>query len=1014
MSLHQTTLVGREREQEQLSALLGAAVAGSGRLALVSGEAGIGKTTLVRDLVGRARERGALVLSGACYDLTTTPPYGPWSEAIRDYRPSGAQPLPPNWFGNPEEMSKIGSQPVLLEETRGFFGTLANYQPLVIVLEDMHWTDPASVEALRFLARTAAEMPALLVATYRDDEMIGGSALYEMIPTLVREAGAERIELRRWGWSETQQLIEGEYRLLSGDVARLTDYVQDLAEGNPFYTHELLRTLEADGTLQPGETRGTLADLSGPQLPPLARQVIEGRLDRLSEPTRELLEIAAVIDYVVSFDLWQATSGAGDEQLATTVDEALSAHLIDELPDRSGIQFRHALVRETLYAGINGLRLRSLHRQAAETLIERPSPDPDRVAHNLGQAGDERQIDWLIRAAERAERSYALTTAAERLEQAAALLEGDEDRLLDRGWLLFRISGILRWTGLPRPLQCAEEAIEIGQQVDDPWLMTVARFDRAFHGFIRGGEHYQEAVRSAVSACRAFDDLLRTSQDVDGDPGWRRLVALRPFVADMRRLALGSDPETMPYITDMWGAASATFCEGGWIEEAREICEQMRSLAEETLRGDLNTSRAGLYGDLTNSHSLGYGDLLNVLGRIYAYIGKPDESAECFSLALDYYKAQRHFVMVVNNNDIDLDARSLTYRTEDRQAQHAMAAEILSYTLKGGDGVPPERHVSPGVIRLKIVEGRWHEAREIAKADGHNARFRERKISLLGLLDLYQGRFDLLRHTINEALPAGPSTEPGDIYFLALMALQRLASALEIGQGNRASASRWLEANDRWIERTGAVAGRAENRLAWAHFHLDSGDLAEARATALRALEEASDPRQPLALIEARRFLGELETRERNYEQAEERLAEALRLAERCQAPYEIALTRLAQAELAAATRDLPRAQDLLMGARETFERLEARPALERATRLEASLSGLAREYPAGLTVREVEVLCLVAEGLSNNEIADRLYLSVRTVERHLTNIYRKIDVSNRVEASSFVQHHHLALPPAT
>ena len=1008
-----TTLVGREREQEQLNELLAAACAGNGQLAMVSGEAGIGKTTLVRDLVGRAREQGALVLSGACYDLTTTPPYGPWTEAISGYQPSGAQPLPPSWFGNPEEFSKIGSQPVLLEETRGFFAVLAGYQPLVIVLEDMHWADPASVEALRFLARTASEMSALLVATNRDDEMTGGSALYEMIPTLVREAGAERIELRRWGRPETQQLIEGEYGLSRGDSIRLTDYVQALAEGNPFYTHELLRTLEADRVLQPGEGGWTLADLAGPQVPPLVRQVIEGRLDRLSVPTRELLEIASVIDYAVSFDLWQEVGGAGDEQLAAAVDEALNAQLVDELSDRSGIQFRHALVRETLHAGINGLRLRSLHRQTAETLIEHPSPDPDRVAHHLDQAGDERQIDWLIRAAERAERSYALTTAAERFEQAATLLKGDEDRLQDRGWLLYRISSILRWSGLPWPLQCAEEAIEIGRQIGDPWLTALATYDRAFHYFREGGRYAQEGSRAFVSGCLEFDHLLRASEDVDDDSSWRRLLELRPFVAVMRRLAIDSDPEDVPYITDMWGAAAASICEEGRLAEARSICEQMRPLAEAALRGKFEVPESAGYGDLTNSHSVGYGDLLNVLGRAYAYLGMPIESSECFRKALDYYKIQRHFVMVVNNNDLDLDLRSLTYDTEDRGAHHAMAAEIASHTIKGGDAVPPERHVSPATIRLKIIEGCWQEAREIAQADGHGARFQERKEVLLGMLDLYQGDLSRLRDRIVEILPAGPEEEPGIHHFQSALDTHRLGATLAIAGSDRDAACRWLKANDRWLVLTESVLGRVENRLAWAEFHLDGGDLAEARVAGLQALEEASEPRQPLGLIAVGRFLGELETGERNYEQAEERLAEALRLAERCQAPYEIALTRLVQAELAAATRDLPRAQGLLRRARETFERLEARPALNRAARLKASLAGLAREYPAGLTAREVEVLCLVAEGLSNNEIADRLYLSVRTVERHLTNIYRKIGVNNRVEASSFVQHHQLAIPPA-
>ena len=136
--VHRPVLVGRERERQVLRDALDRTLDGQGLLVLLSGEAGIGKTMLVDDLIRRAVDMGALVLSGGCYALTTTPPYGPWVEAIGSYRPSGAQPLPPIWFGNPAELSKIGSQPALFEETRSFFASVASHQPLVILLEDLH------------------------------------------------------------------------------------------------------------------------------------------------------------------------------------------------------------------------------------------------------------------------------------------------------------------------------------------------------------------------------------------------------------------------------------------------------------------------------------------------------------------------------------------------------------------------------------------------------------------------------------------------------------------------------------------------------------------------------------------------------------------------------------------------------------------------------------------------------------------------------------------------------------
>ena len=161
------TVYGREREQAQLRQLLDATIAGHGRLVLISGEAGIGKTTLVNDLINFARKQDALVLAGGCYDLTITPPYGPWTEAIRAYQPDGNLPPFPAWFSDPDELERVGGQTALFEEARRFFLAIAAHQPLVIVLEDLHWADPASIDALRYLARALRDDSVLLLVTYR-------------------------------------------------------------------------------------------------------------------------------------------------------------------------------------------------------------------------------------------------------------------------------------------------------------------------------------------------------------------------------------------------------------------------------------------------------------------------------------------------------------------------------------------------------------------------------------------------------------------------------------------------------------------------------------------------------------------------------------------------------------------------------------------------------------------------------------------------------------------------------
>ena len=414
---------------------------------------------------------GFLVLSGGCYDLTTTPPYGPWTEAIRSYRPGEGGPEIPAWFGNLDEIEKLGSQTAIFEGARDFFAAISRLNNLLlIVLEDLHWADPASVDALRYLARNLRDVPVLILATYRDDEPVSEHPFFEAIPALVRESQAERIAVHRWNESDTQELISSRYRLQPEDVERLATHLYRLAEGSPFYTVELLHELESDGTLHPQAGGWALGELIESQVPPLVRQVIEQRLKRLSGETRYLLEIGSVIDHEVPFDLWQQVSETTESELSCTIEEALTAQLADELSDGSGLVFRHALIRETLYEGIVSLRRRSIHRQIAEALASSDSSDSDTIADHFLRANDARAVDWLIRAADRAESVYALVMAADRLDSAQRILKDDPDRVRDRAWLIYRVGRLIRYGDTVRALACHELAEELSNRCADRFL----------------------------------------------------------------------------------------------------------------------------------------------------------------------------------------------------------------------------------------------------------------------------------------------------------------------------------------------------------------------------------------------------------------------------------------------------------------------------------------------------------------------------------------------------------------
>ena len=411
-------LVGREREQGMLQQALDDMFAGNGSLAVVSGEAGIGKTTLIDWLATEAEQRGCLVLRGGCYDLTTTPPYGPWIEITRRYPRDSNLPSRPAFLGDRQALQALHNQNALFEQTLEFFADVAATCPLLLVLEDLHWADQSSLDLLRACAREIRASRLLLIATHRDDELDTFEPFARLMLTVTRESKALRIVLRRLDHEAIDAVARRRYQLPDSDQERLVEYLEHYSEGHPLFLTELLRSLEDESALELVGTNWRLLDLELAQVPNLIQQVILHRFDRLDPEIQQLLSIGAVIGQQIPLLVWEQVSQAESQKLLQATTSAVARHMIEELPDGTGWQFVHSLIRETLYRQIPLLLRRSWHREIAEVLARRSVPDPDFVAEHFRLAGDDRAIDWLLRAADRAEESYALVVAAERLEAA--------------------------------------------------------------------------------------------------------------------------------------------------------------------------------------------------------------------------------------------------------------------------------------------------------------------------------------------------------------------------------------------------------------------------------------------------------------------------------------------------------------------------------------------------------------------------------------------------------------------
>jgi DNA-binding CsgD family transcriptional regulator len=974
-------VIGREREQQTLRDALDAMLAGRGRVVLVGGEAGIGKTTLVEWLAGEARRSGCLVLSGGCYDLTMTPPYGPWLELIARYRPDGDLPPVPAFVHDAEALRGLGSQNGLFRGAVSFFLEIAAGKPLMLVVEDLHWADQASLEFLRVLARSVAEHPILLVVTFRDDELTRRHALYQLLPSVVRESRAERLALRRLDDDWLRGLINGRYDLPPGEAERLVAHLREQSEGNPFFAVELLRSLEEEGLLAWAPSGWALVELRDIRVPALVRQVIERRLSRLDEAVRPLLEVAAVIGQVLPLELWQQAAGASDDDLIAALEAAMRAQVLVEIERGAALTFTHALVREALYEGVIPLRRRRLHRQIGEMLAQGARPDPDEVAFHLQQAHDPRAAGWLISAAQRAASAFALSAAAERYEAAQALLEQDDTHLEQRGWLLYQLATATRFTRTRQCLDYLEEAEQIASVIGNPVLRIVVQAERGF--VLDQGDHVLQTLTAALNAYDAMSP-----------------EAWRAGAAGYEALFLAGDQQSRAhpgqYLARWMEARRQTIvvllAALGRCQEALDLAEPWWSYWETTVRP----------WSVVNA--------LGGAGSAHAALGDPGTARSMWRRATDICLPLHNHIVAGLNFFREIILVHLPYDTDDLAERRALNDGMLrQYTQAAEYGnalIPPARLYA---YPLRFLEGAWADAEHAATTftgmSNPHPLIPAYAHYILGMLAYHRGNANAAWAEVNAAFPAGPSTEPGDSLFLESQMLQRLAVGLALDGGDLTLARAWLEAHDRWLSWSGAVRGRAESALLWAQYHAAAGS-APARQQGEQALVLASDPRQPLVLIAAHRFLGQLDSADRRFADAEVHLDVSLALADACAAPFERALTLLVLAELRAAQGRVAEARELLAEARSICEPLAARPTLERIEALEHRLTAAAPPrpqgdtFPGGLTAREIEVLRLVAEGLTDAEAAERLFISPRTVGQHLRSVYNKLGVSSRTAAA--------------
>ncbi|WP_431924201.1 BTAD domain-containing putative transcriptional regulator [Nonomuraea jabiensis] len=447
------SFVGRERELAALVSAAGEAAADGARVALVTGEAGLGKSTLLEHLGARLERDGWLVAAGRCPEVDGAPPAWAWVEALR----AVAATAPPGEFAEDLAPLLSDTMPVdsdaaagrfrLRRAVWGWLAAAATERPVAVVLDDLHWADTTTLGLLAGGVGVRAQI--LVVAAYRADE---SEHLTETLGTLARTAPL-RIALPGLDDAAVAELVRAESEADDATVAGIAERTG----GNPFYVRESARLLNGEGAL-----------VALSEVPEGVRDVLRRRLARLPASGVSVLRLAAVAGRESSVDvLVQAADSDGDSVL-DALDAGVIAGLLDE-PGPGRVRFVHALVRDTLVADVSRLRAARMHARIAAAL--EGTGDVAALAHHYARAGSPKAVGYCVRAAELAEARYAHDVAAALLTDAVANSTDPDERVDLLGRLL---RAQIRAGAVAAARNTREQAVEYAESIGRDDLMIAA------------------------------------------------------------------------------------------------------------------------------------------------------------------------------------------------------------------------------------------------------------------------------------------------------------------------------------------------------------------------------------------------------------------------------------------------------------------------------------------------------------------------------------------------------------
>jgi len=867
-------LVGREQEWNQIMDALDAVTKGTGRLVLLSGEPGIGKTRLAQEVTLKARHWRFLVATGRCYEPEQAVPYYPFLEALvtlYQAAPSYIRAeIPRHWsylgrllpeqIDTPPMSSSEGQedQQRLFRAVTGFLEALAETMPVALLLDDLHWADDSSLKLLQHLARYTRAHRVLLLGTYRNVEVHRHHPLETVLADLGREGLVEEVHIRRLDQDGALALM-AEIMGGSEELAELVELVYQRTEGNAFFIQEMLHALVERGDVFRKDGHWELKRIREMEVPKSVRSVIGQRLSRLDERSQEILREASVLGQAFAFDDLLALghfappppsqrsrqligwdqSGWTEDEVEAALDGAIAAGLVRETaPDQYA--FNHALTQQALYAELSTRRRKRLHLAAGKALERLPPDSPEWLPRDHPQGADrraaelawhflegddaEQALPYAMLAGDQAEQVFANGEAVRHYRTALELAQelGDTARLTEA---LEKLAGVSAVNArYDRALELLEQAAAIHHAAGD-------REREACAVAQMGHVHFQRGTRDEGIA-----RLQPLVQALDSGPPSNGLAALwaalaRLYVNSSHHSEQLSAAERAVELATAIGdeelliSAQITRSDALWLQgqrdDAQRVLEDLIPQAERT-------------GDLDN-----LGRALSNLAGYYADRGELDKERE-------YHQRQME----------------VAERRGDRGQIMLGTLLLSSNAFLVGDW--PQARIY--LDRAETIIGSLGANRLIAWP-----------VLARGWLALREGNLEESAGYAAEALVLAERADP-DWRRLAT----RLVAEKDLLEGKAAAAVNLLEgqmSDGGWQEDAGFLW-----TLAWAYLDADRYD--DALEASSRAVEQARARRIQADMVEALAVRGLVLARQPRGEEAGHVLGEALDLARSMPFPF--------------------------------------------------------------------------------------------------------------------------------